>query len=87
VFKAAISEDILASILHILNEEDASADLILRVLDSLKQIQSFAFTIQMLPEDAQVSLRNSLIHLRAKVSSPEEIEKVVALGKDYSVSL
>lgn len=82
VFKAAISDDLLESLFEVLASDDADADLSIKVLEALKQMNSFALTVRMLPESALISLQKIFLKL-ATVS--EDVEKVSSLRSDYNV--
>lgn len=80
VFKAAISDDLLESLFEALASDDADSDLSIRVLEALKQMNSFALTIRMLPESALISLKNIFLKI-----ATSDVEKVSTLRSDYNL--
>lgn len=85
VFKAAISDDLLASIFAVLEGNEAESNLCLKVLESLKQMNSFALTIRMLPQDALSALGNIFQRLLSLGEDDETTEKIRMLKVDYSL--
>lgn len=87
VFKAAISDDLLASIFTVLSSESIkiSDTLCVRVLESLQQMNSFSLTIRMLPHETQQQLRRIFERLIASSDVAEETQKLENLKSSYSL--
>lgn len=90
VFKAAISDDLLSSLFSTLltltysevNDKDIS--LSMKVLESLQQMNSFALTIRMLPQETLQQLRELFSTLH-QVAALEDKTKISQLRSAYNI--
>lgn len=86
VFKAAISDDLLGSLFTSLTQPTAEPALVLRVLESLKQMNSFSLTISMLPAEHLQELGRVVDGTKARVSvDGETMDRLKQLEVEYGL--